>query len=76
MYILVWSKIRESLDAEKAEELVKTYLKQIRIYSNCLIYSSLFLKSVKFGCCSFYLVKKEITVTCTRVLPIVAFTYY
>jgi len=25
MYIVVWSKIRESLDAEKAENLVKTF---------------------------------------------------
>ena len=64
-YGLIWSNIRNSLDAEKAENWLKytdfTELKKIpsRIYSHCSNHSSLFFKSFKFNCCSFYSIKKK-----------------
>jgi len=66
---LVWSNIRNSLDAEKAEKLIKKYtdfteLKKItsRIYSNCSNYS-IFFKSFKFRCCSFCFIKINVQLT-------------
>jgi len=55
---LVWSKIRKSLDTGRQKNWLKQELKKItiRIYSNCLIYFSLFFKSFKFCCCLFCLI--------------------
>jgi len=47
-----------------------------RIYSNCSNYSALFFKSFKFRCCSFCFDWKQITGTCTSVLPILLFMSY
>jgi len=66
---LVCSKIRKSLDVEKAENQLKytncAEIKKItiRIYSNCMIYSSLFFKSFKSHCCSFCLIEKKLQIT-------------
>jgi len=68
-YGLVWSNIRNSLDAEKAEKGLKytefTELKKItsRIDSNCSNYCSLFFKSFKFRCSSFYFIQKNLQLT-------------
>jgi len=35
----------------------------VKIYWNCSIYSSLFFKSIKFCCCSFCLIKKNLQLT-------------
>jgi len=80
IYDLVSSKIRKSLDAEKAENLVKIKntdcadLKNItiKIYLSCSIYSYLLFKSFKFHCCSFCLIKKN-TVNCTNILLLFIF---
>jgi len=81
-YGLVWFNIRNSLDAEKAEKLIKilyidfTELKKIitSLYSNCSNYSSLFFKSFKFRYCSFGFIKHKFTVNCTGVLLILLLT--
>jgi len=44
-----------------------------RIYSNCSNYSSLFFKSFKFRCCSFFFIEK-CTLNCTSVLLILLLT--
>ena len=71
-YGLVWSNIRNSLDAEKAEKLVKIYrfteLKKItsRLYSNCSSLSNFI--AVRF------VSLKIFTVNCTSVLLILLST--
>ena len=54
---------------------IYTKLKKItsRIYSNFPNYSSLFFKSLKFRCCSFYF-KKQFTLDCASVLLILLST--
>jgi len=56
---------------------IYTKLKKItsKIYSNFPNYYSLFFKSLKFRCCSFYL-KKQFTVDCPSVLLILFSTSY
>jgi len=52
-----------------------TELKKItsRMYWKCTNYS-LFFKSIKFRCCSFYFIKKQFTINCNSVLLILFFT--
>ena len=80
IYDLVCSEIRKSLDVEKAEKLFKIYWlcraeeDNHWIYSNCLIYSSLFFKSLNFVVWFVWL-KKIITESCISVLLILFFTF-
>ena len=67
-YDLLWSKIRKSLDAQKAENWLKyTYCAKLKItvgiYSNCLIFILFFSRSFEFRCCLFCLIKKILQLT-------------
>ena len=81
-YGLVWSNIRNRLDVEKTEKLIKTYRfyraeeDTRRIYSNCSNYSSLFFKSFTFRCCSFYLIKKMHSSLCKCAAYFILYRYF
>jgi len=64
VYGLVWSNIRNSLDAEKEKKLIKKYRfyraeedNQLNLLK--LFKSFSFFTSLKFRCCSFCFIKKN-----------------
>ena len=76
---LVWSNIKKSLYAEKAEKLIKInwfYRAEEDNQQNLLklFFSSLFVKSFKFRCCLFVSLKTSLQLNCTSVLLILQLT--